>query len=125
MAAIKDVAKTIESMATKKRQPPRHRLPSGPWHAHADHLASRQSLLNLASNANKFTEKGTITIAAHQGQGERSRLDHTRGGRYTGIGMTPEQLGKLFREFSRLPPLRPADTAAGLGLVISRRFTVR
>ena len=35
---------------------------------HADQTRFRQSLLNLASNANKFTEKGTVTIAAHQGQ---------------------------------------------------------
>jgi K+-sensing histidine kinase KdpD len=34
----------------------------------ADQIRFRQSLLNLASNANKFTEKGTSTIAAHQGQ---------------------------------------------------------
>jgi signal transduction histidine kinase len=39
----------------------------------------RQALLNLMSNANKFTEKGTVTIAAHQGRdngrdcGSRSR----------------------------------------------------
>ena len=45
---------------------------------HADQTRLRQSLLNLLSNANKFTEHGTITIDAHQGQrtaatGSRSR----------------------------------------------------
>jgi K+-sensing histidine kinase KdpD len=35
---------------------------------HADQMRLRQALLNLMSNANKFTEKGTVTIAAHQGQ---------------------------------------------------------
>ena len=34
---------------------------------HADQMRLRQALLNLMSNANKFTEKGTVTIAAHQG----------------------------------------------------------
>ncbi|HEY2229896.1 MAG TPA: ATP-binding protein, partial [Xanthobacteraceae bacterium] len=60
----------------------------------------RQSLHNVASNANKLTEKGTVTIAAHQ--------EHGNGGDWitlavidTGIGMTPEQLGKLFQEFSQ------------------------
>ena len=37
---------------------------------HADQTRIRQALLNLASNANKFTEKGTVTIAA---QAQRSR----------------------------------------------------
>jgi signal transduction histidine kinase len=70
-----------------------------------------QSLLNLASNANKFTEKGTITIAAHQGR-ENGRDWITLAVADTGIGMTPEHMGKLFQEFSRLPPQRQANTVA-------------
>src|ERR1700680_1244793 len=67
---------------------------------HADQIRLRQSLLNLASNANKFTEKGTITIAAHQAQ-EGSRDWLTLAVTDTGIGMTPEQMAKLFQEFSQ------------------------
>src|SRR2546427_12861947 len=67
---------------------------------HADQTRFRQSLLNLASNANKFTEKGTITIAARQGQ-ENGRDWITVAVADTGIGMTPEQMGKLFQEFSQ------------------------
>ena len=55
----------------------------------------RQSLLNLASNANKFTENDTVTIAA-----QPQRLDDrdwiTIAVTDTGIGMTEEQIGRLF-----------------------------
>ena len=67
---------------------------------HADQMRLRQALLNLMSNANKFTENGTITIAARQGQ-ENGRDWITLSVADTGIGMTPEQMGKLFQEFSQ------------------------
>src|SRR6202045_1645366 len=65
---IKDVAKTIEPMATKNDNSVVIDCPASLGTIHADQTRFRQSLLNLASNANKFTEKGTITIAAHQAQ---------------------------------------------------------
>ena len=89
---------------------------------HADQMRLRQALLNLVSNANKFTEKGTITIAAHQGQ-ENSRDWITLAVTDTGIGMTPEQMGKLFQEFSQASSSTASKYGGtGLGLVISRRF---
>jgi signal transduction histidine kinase len=89
---------------------------------HADQIRFRQSLLNLASNANKFTEKGTITIAAHQGQ-ENGRDWVTLAVTDTGIGMTPEQMGKLFQEFSQVSTTTASKHGGtGLGLAISKRF---
>jgi adenylate cyclase len=76
-----------------------------------DQTRFRQSLLNLASNANKFTEKGTVIIAAHQGQ-ENGRDWIAVAVTDSGIGMTAEQMGKLFQEFFRRPPPRPANMAA-------------
>jgi signal transduction histidine kinase len=82
----------------------------------------RQALLNLMSNANKFTEHGTITIDAHHRQendGDWITLAVTD----TGIGMTPEQMGKLFQEFSQASSSTASKYGGtGLGLVISRRF---
>ena len=79
---------------------------------HADQMRFRQALLNLVSNANKFTEHGTITIDARQGQ-ENDRDWVTIAVADTGIGMTPEQMGKLFQEFSQADASRPrANTAA-------------
>jgi len=65
---IKDVAKTIEPMATKNGNRLVIDCPADLGTIHADQTRFRQSLLNLASNANKFTEKGTVTIAAQQRQ---------------------------------------------------------
>jgi len=88
----------------------------------ADQTRLRQSLLNLASNANKFTEKGTVTIAARQGQ-EDGRDWITLAVTDTGIGMTPEQMGRLFQEFSQASSTTASKYGGtGLGLVISRRF---
>ena len=97
-------------------------MPSNLGTIHADQTRFRQSLLNLASNANKFTEKGTITIAAHQGQ-ENGRDWITLAVTDTGIGMTPEQMGKLFQEFSQASSATASKYGGtGLGLAISRRF---
>jgi signal transduction histidine kinase len=89
---------------------------------HADQTRFRQALLNLASNANKFTEKGAVTIAARQGQ-ENGRDGITLVVTDTGIGMTPEQMGKLFQEFSQASSATSSKYGGtGLGLAISRRF---
>jgi signal transduction histidine kinase len=89
---------------------------------HADQMRLRQALLNLMSNANKFTEKGTVTIAAYQAQ-ENGRDWVTLSVADTGIGMTPEQVGKLFQEFSQASSKTASKYGGtGLGLVISRRF---
>jgi signal transduction histidine kinase len=119
---ITDVAKTIEPMATKNGNRVVIDCPADLGAIHADQTRFRQSLLNLASNANKFTEKGTITIAAHQGQ-ENGRDWVTLAVTDTGIGMRPEQMGKLFQEFSQASSATASKYGGtGLGLAISKRF---
>jgi signal transduction histidine kinase len=82
----------------------------------------RQALLNLMSNANKFTDHGTITIDARQGQ-EDGRDLVAISVADTGIGMTPEQMGKLFQEFSQADASTTRKYGGtGLGLAISKRF---
>jgi signal transduction histidine kinase len=89
---------------------------------HADQMRLRQALLNLMSNANKFTDHGTITIDARQRQ-EGSRDWVTIAVADTGIGMTPEQMGKLFQEFSQADASTTRKYGGtGLGLAISKRF---
>jgi signal transduction histidine kinase len=119
---IEDVAKTIEPMATKNGNRLVIDCAADLGAIHADQTRFRQSLLNLASNANKFTEKGIITIAAQQGR-ENGRDWITLAVSDTGIGMTPEQMGKLFQEFSQASSATASKYGGtGLGLAISKRF---
>jgi signal transduction histidine kinase len=76
---------------------------------HADQVRLHQALFNLMSNANKFTERGTITVDARRGQ-ENGRDCVTIS--VADTGMTPEQMGKLFQEFSQADAPPPANTAA-------------
>jgi signal transduction histidine kinase len=89
---------------------------------HADQIRIRQALLNMASNANKFTEKGIVTIAAHPQRNDGLEWI-TIAVVDTGIGMTEEQMGKLFQEFSQASSATASRYGGtGLGLAISRRF---
>ena len=89
---------------------------------HADQIRFRQALLNLASNANKFTENGTVTIAA-QPQRPDGRDWIMIAVTDTGIGMTDEQIGRLFHEFSQADASTTRKYGGtGLGLAISKRF---
>jgi len=119
---IKDVAKTIEPMATKNSNRLVVGCASDLGTVHADQTRFRQALLNLLSNANKFTEKGSVTVAAQPQRldgREWIRIDVTD----TGIGMTQQQMGRLFQEFSQADSLTTRKYGGtGLGLAISKRF---
>jgi signal transduction histidine kinase len=119
---VEDVARTIEPMASKNGN--RIVIDCRPelGTIYADQTRVRQALLNLASNANKFTEKGTVTIAA-QPQRNDGRDWIVIAVADTGIGMTSEQMGKLFQEFSQASSTTASKYGGtGLGLAISRRF---
>jgi signal transduction histidine kinase len=74
------------------------------------------------SNANKFTERGTISVDAHLEQAN-GRDWVTIAVADTGIGMTAEQMGKLFQEFSQADASTTRKYGGtGLGLAISKRF---
>src|SRR5918994_2796736 len=88
----------------------------------SDQTKLRQSLLNLLSNAAKFTEGGRITLAARRmTDADADRLQFVV--RDTGIGMTPEQLDGLFQAFSQARSSTSREYGGtGLGLAITRHF---
>jgi signal transduction histidine kinase len=119
---IADVVKTIEPLAAKNANRVAVKCDSAIGTLHADQMRLRQALLNLMSNANKFTERGTITIDARDAQ-ENGREEITIAVADTGIGMTAEQIGKLFQEFSQADASTTRKYGGtGLGLAISKRF---
>jgi signal transduction histidine kinase len=119
---IADVVKTIEPLAAKNGNQVALQCDGEIRTMHADQMRLRQALLNLMSNANKFTERGSISIDARQGQ-ENGRDWITLAVTDTGIGMTAEQMGKLFQDFSQVSSATAAKYGGtGLGLAISKRF---
>lgn len=119
---IKEASRTAESLVAKTKNRLEVELAPDLGRMQTDPVRLRQVLLNLLSNACKFTKGGTVMLRA-------SRVMDPGGDRVaisvhdSGIGMTDEHLGKLFQEFSQ------ADSSTtrrfegtGLGLAISRRL---
>src|SRR5205814_3801071 len=89
---------------------------------HADQIKVRQVLFNLLSNAVKFTQEGKITITA-----ERQTMDASDWLVFrvadTGIGLSPEQIVKLFQDFTQADASTTRKFGGtGLGLALTRRF---
>jgi CheY-like chemotaxis protein/anti-sigma regulatory factor (Ser/Thr protein kinase) len=119
---IDDAVKTVETLAAKNNN--RLVVDCKPeiGAMQADQTRVKQALLNLLSNANKFTERGTVTVRAERHR-ESGRDWITMAVSDTGIGMTPEQMGKLFQDFSQADSSTTRKYGGtGLGLAISRRF---
>jgi len=89
-----------------------------PSHVQADGTRLRQVLLNLLDNAVKFTDRGQVTLQVNFTPPARLRVDV----RDTGVGMTPEQLRRLFNPFEQVGDTRRRSAGTGLGLVTSREF---
>jgi CHASE2 domain-containing sensor protein/CheY-like chemotaxis protein len=97
-----------------------HNLPK---HIYVDEKRLRQVLLNLVSNAVKFTDKGQVIFKVSL----LSDLDqHVKNIRFqvedTGIGIDPEQLEKIFLPFEQVSDRRRNEEGTGLGLAISQRI---
>jgi signal transduction histidine kinase/DNA-binding response OmpR family regulator/CHASE3 domain sensor protein len=117
-ASIQDVAATAEPLAARNGNRLLVDCPEAIGSIRSDAMRLRQIVLNLLSNACKFTEHGEVRLEVR-----RDPASVTISIADTGIGMTAEQVGRLFQEFSQ------ADSSTtrryggtGLGLAISRKL---
>ncbi len=89
---------------------------------HSDRTKLRQTLYNLLSNAAKFTENGSIDFSAQLRDGDHAGCVELQV-RDSGIGMTAEQLDRLFQPFTQADASTTRKYGGtGLGLAISKRF---
>jgi signal transduction histidine kinase len=110
---------------------------------HTDRRRLLQSVMNLVSNAVKFTEKGSVRVSVQMAQGsqliahsnkevnqELSAMNYERDGNFieisvtdTGIGIKQEDIPRLFNSFVRLDsPLRATVPGTGLGLYLTKKL---
>ncbi len=89
----------------------------------ADPIRLRQVLINLLSNAAKFTEEGSITVEAHVQPSPSGGREVYISVTDTGPGIAPEDQAKLFKSFSQVDTSPTRKTGgSGLGLAISRQL---
>jgi len=136
--AIRGAAADPESLRLARQQTCRLELPDQPLHALADAVRVQQVLFNLLSNAAKFTpEGGEVVLRAlatstplpvpGDRSGEHPRLERREAVWVaigdTGMGIRPEDMPKLFQEFSQLDASASRRVqGSGLGLALSKRL---
>lgn len=119
---IEDVVSIVKPMIEKNANRLEVLCPKDIGSMHADQTRIRQGLFNLLGNASKFTERGKITLSVARAETEStSRLTFSVSD--TGIGMTPEQIQKIFRPFTQADNSTTRKYGGtGLGLTITKRF---
>jgi signal transduction histidine kinase len=115
---LRDLMVSVEPLARKNRNRLELDCPADLGRGVGDPTRIRQCVLNLVGNACKFTADGVVRVAARRA-GDELTVDVSD----TGIGMTPEQVGRLFQAFTQV------DSSAGrkfggtgLGLAISQKL---
>jgi signal transduction histidine kinase len=119
---VKDVVATARPLAEKNGNSLRIELPDNCGNMHTDVTRVRQCLLNLLSNACKFTQQGTVKLTVHRVRHEgRDWLQLVVAD--SGIGMTAEQMQRLFQPFVQADASTTRKFGGtGLGLAITRKF---
>jgi signal transduction histidine kinase len=119
---VQDVAATVHPLVTKGGNLLEVSCPADIGRMRADQTKLRQALFNLLSNASKFSKNSTIHLVV-RGPLSGSPDCVTFQVRDMGIGMTPDQVGRLFQAFSQADASISAKYGGtGLGLAISKKF---
>ncbi|NDJ22385.1 response regulator [Nostoc sp. B(2019)] len=106
---------------------PNNQLPLG---IHTDEKRLRQVLINLLGNAIKFTDKGEVTFLVKTQKLTSNQQDELSTYRIrfqvedTGVGMTNDQLEKIFLPFEQVGNIKKQSEGTGLGLTISQKIIV-
>jgi PAS domain S-box-containing protein len=118
---LDEVRAIIAPMAEKNGNTLEFRLADRLGSMRTDRIKLKQSLLNILSNASKFTQNGKLTLTGERFDAGKPMLRFAVSD--TGIGMTAEQLGRLFQAFSQADSTTAKKYGGtGLGLVITRNF---
>ena len=122
-ALIDDVEKMLRPRAEAKGLLLQLQRSSGlPRFVTADEGKLRQILLNLLSNALKFTMKGAVTLRVGARTSAGQRFKFTAEIEDTGPGITSRELDRLFHPFEQAQAGKTGGTGTGLGLAISRGY---
>ena len=118
-ALIKEVLSIVKPLTDKSENVIEVICPADIGSFRSDQTKVKQCLLNLLSNANKFTSKGTLTLTVAREGSSRVCFRVSD----TGVGMTEEQLGRLFQAFSQADASTTKRFGGtGLGLAITKHF---
>ena len=115
---VQEVGAQMEPMVKRKGLEFNVQLPSDPVYMETDRTKVKQIVLNLISNAVKFTARGSVSISARV-DGAEVRIAVSD----TGIGIRPQDLEVIFEEFRQVDQSRTREYGGtGLGLSITRKL---
>jgi signal transduction histidine kinase len=138
-AVIREVSETTQPLFARNRNRLLVRASAAESTIHMDRTKLRQILLNLLTNAAKFTSDGSVTLTIKRDDAEAKRAEMDAGDEQadrapacawyifevgdTGIGMTDQQLQRIFQPFVQAEPtIAQTYGGTGLGLALCRRL---
>lgn len=126
---VREVTASIQPLFAKRNNRLEVAIQDGVSTMQADLTKLRQILFNLLSNANKFTEHGLVRCSVRMRKLENTEAPGAESEQIefevqdSGIGMTEEQMSRLFKPFAQAEATTARDYGGtGLGLAISQRF---
>jgi signal transduction histidine kinase/DNA-binding response OmpR family regulator len=122
---IEQVTSLMQNAADRRSLKLKYRIDNNvPQNVRGDSIRLRQILTNLVSNAVKFTEHGEVCVEVSLRQSSRTEVDLLFAVRDTGMGMTEEQVSRLFEPFSQADASTTRKHGGtGLGLAICKKLT--